>query len=207
MSIYVQNTSHKIITGKEAKERGLKRYFTGKPCKYGHIAERWVSKGSCVLCVKERLSDYRRTPEFRAKERERRRTPEYRAKNRERKRTPEYKAKDRGRQSTPEYRANQRERNRINAARHNGYARAPLEKDCPPRPEICDCCHKPSTKTLHLDHCHVTGEFMGWVCIFCNSLRDDITALQQRIDYLRAFQSRQVEPANDNETMVYEAVA
>jgi hypothetical protein len=31
-----------IISCKEAKARGLKRYFTGKPCKRGHIAEQWL---------------------------------------------------------------------------------------------------------------------------------------------------------------------
>jgi hypothetical protein len=40
----------KIISKSEAKELGLKRYFTGKPCKHGHIAERKVSKSTCVEC-------------------------------------------------------------------------------------------------------------------------------------------------------------
>ncbi|KKK96676.1 hypothetical protein LCGC14_2660360, partial [marine sediment metagenome] len=31
------------ITRDEAKALGLKRYFTGKPCKYGHISEHRVS--------------------------------------------------------------------------------------------------------------------------------------------------------------------
>lgn len=42
-----------IISKKEAKERGLKRYFTGKPCKHGHIAERLVSNGDCRECAAE----------------------------------------------------------------------------------------------------------------------------------------------------------
>jgi hypothetical protein len=29
---------------------GLKRYFTGVPCKYGHIAERFVRSSACVAC-------------------------------------------------------------------------------------------------------------------------------------------------------------
>ena len=33
-----------------AREKGLKRYFTGKPCKNGHIAERKVVNGTCVTC-------------------------------------------------------------------------------------------------------------------------------------------------------------
>ena len=39
-----------VISRKDARDRGLKRYFTGRPCKYGHIAERFTSNGSCVEC-------------------------------------------------------------------------------------------------------------------------------------------------------------
>lgn len=35
----------------EAKATGAKYYFTGKPCKYGHIALR-KTKGTCVGCLK-----------------------------------------------------------------------------------------------------------------------------------------------------------
>jgi hypothetical protein len=38
-----------IITRAEAKAKGLKRYFTGKPCKRGHVSERRVG-GNCVDC-------------------------------------------------------------------------------------------------------------------------------------------------------------
>jgi len=41
-----------IISKKEAKERGLRHYFTGKPCCRGHIAQREV-KGHCVECRRE----------------------------------------------------------------------------------------------------------------------------------------------------------
>lgn len=41
-----------------AKDRGLKRYFTGKPCKHGHVAERIVTTGQCVECV--RVNEARR---------------------------------------------------------------------------------------------------------------------------------------------------
>ncbi len=39
-------------TRKEAKETGAKYYFTGEPCKHGHIALR-KTKGCCVECMKE----------------------------------------------------------------------------------------------------------------------------------------------------------
>ena len=40
-----------IITRKEAKAKGLKRYFTGKPCKNGHLSEKCVIGYSCVMCA------------------------------------------------------------------------------------------------------------------------------------------------------------
>lgn len=35
---------------KAAKAAGLARYFTGKPCKRGHIDERYVGSYQCVIC-------------------------------------------------------------------------------------------------------------------------------------------------------------
>lgn len=40
-----------IITRDEAYARGLKRFYTGQPCKNGHTVERFVSSGGCVDCV------------------------------------------------------------------------------------------------------------------------------------------------------------
>lgn len=40
----------KIISRKEATARGLKRYFTGKPCRNGHLAHRYID-GRCARCV------------------------------------------------------------------------------------------------------------------------------------------------------------
>lgn len=45
-----------IITREDAKARGLSYYFTGKPCKRGHVARRSFS-GPCQECAKE---DYHR---------------------------------------------------------------------------------------------------------------------------------------------------
>jgi len=39
----------KIISKKEAKSLDLNRYFTGKPCKHGHITERLIG-GTCRGC-------------------------------------------------------------------------------------------------------------------------------------------------------------
>jgi len=43
----------KVIKRSEAAALGLKRYFTGEACVQGHVAERRVCDGKCVVCRKE----------------------------------------------------------------------------------------------------------------------------------------------------------
>lgn len=43
-----------IITRKEALENGLKKYYTGKPCKRGHLDFRTTANGDCHTCSKEK---------------------------------------------------------------------------------------------------------------------------------------------------------
>ncbi len=38
-----------IISRQQMLAEGLSKYFTGKPCKHGHVAERWAD-GHCVVC-------------------------------------------------------------------------------------------------------------------------------------------------------------
>lgn len=41
-----------IIKRSESLARGLNSYFTGEPCKRGHITYRYVKNGACSDCVK-----------------------------------------------------------------------------------------------------------------------------------------------------------
>jgi len=41
-----------IISRGDALRLGCKFFFTGRPCRRGHVAERYVSAGSCVECVR-----------------------------------------------------------------------------------------------------------------------------------------------------------
>lgn len=41
-----------IITKQQAIEIGLKYYFTGKPCKHGHLEKRPVKTGVCLECLR-----------------------------------------------------------------------------------------------------------------------------------------------------------
>jgi len=49
-----------IIPRAIAKERGLKRFYTGLPCKSGHIAERVTSSSTCLICDAERKRVFRK---------------------------------------------------------------------------------------------------------------------------------------------------
>jgi hypothetical protein len=58
------DTTNLPKTRKEAKATGAKFYFTGEPCKHGHVAPR-KTKGACVECIKiewqqaaEKRADY-----------------------------------------------------------------------------------------------------------------------------------------------------
>lgn len=48
-----------IISLAEARERGIKYYFTGKACKHGHVAERFVPNGTCTECIRLNDAKYR----------------------------------------------------------------------------------------------------------------------------------------------------
>lgn len=47
---HTSDTAPAVITRAEALARGLKRYFTGRPCKNGHVAPRRVDNNGCRLC-------------------------------------------------------------------------------------------------------------------------------------------------------------
>ena len=53
---------------------------------------------------------------------------------------------------------------------------------------LCAICNKPSDKTLHIDHDHVTGRVRGLLCHTCNTgigmLQEDVVVLNRAIEYL-----------------------
>lgn len=48
-----------IRTCAEAKVLGLKQYFTGQPCKHGHLEPRATVNGTCLECVSIRHANWR----------------------------------------------------------------------------------------------------------------------------------------------------
>jgi len=99
-----------LISRKEAKEQGYNRYYTGKPCKYGHVSERDVFTASCMECRRGWEQTYRDTNKD---------TETYKIRNKEN-------AKRYYRNNKEEQLANRREyyianRNRIEAYRRQYY--------------------------------------------------------------------------------------
>jgi hypothetical protein len=51
--------SHKPLLPKSAaKERGIPRFFTGKPCARGHVADRVTASGNCLACQRLANADH-----------------------------------------------------------------------------------------------------------------------------------------------------
>lgn len=57
-------------TRAEAKALGAIRYYTGKPCKHGHVAERLTTSGCCIVCSSERGKQWRKNNKDRVKRRD-----------------------------------------------------------------------------------------------------------------------------------------
>lgn len=85
-----------IVLRAVARKQGLTRYFTGKPCKRGHVAERYVRNLTCVECDlakqkevqwaknnRERHNENGRRTHQRHKEAQNEKARAYRAANRE----------------------------------------------------------------------------------------------------------------------------
>ncbi len=57
-------------------------------------------------------------------------------------------------------------------------------------PSVCEACKRqfPSSKETHLDHCHATGFFRGWLCQNCNLalglVGDSAEGVRKLLDYI-----------------------
>ena len=58
-------------TRKEAREKNILYYLTGKPCKKGHFTKRRVSNGGCVMCDKEHTDRWREANPDKKREKDR----------------------------------------------------------------------------------------------------------------------------------------
>ena len=151
-----------------AKLAGESRYFTGKPCKHGHVAERVTATGVCTACLSQAIKLW----SHRNPERVRLKSAAWRAEHPERVRA---------------YQRKHQPKHLIGARR-----RAGLPEPTRPPPEKCEICGGPPTKrSFALDHCHEGGFFRGWLCNQCNiglgMFKDNPEAFLMAFRYLAQF--------------------
>lgn len=125
-----------IISRKDALAAGLTRYFTGKPCSRGHVAER-TKNGDCCECKAASNAEYTKRPEYKAYAAARRATPSYKAYMEAYSQTPQRKSYMASYIQKNEYRAAKASHRRTQAGKSNEAAnsairRARKRKSVPP---------------------------------------------------------------------------
>lgn len=167
-----------LISRSEAKKAGLKHYCEGHPCHRGHVGGRYVSNSACVECTLEDSAKRQAGGARQAYQNSwARRNPEKRR---------EYERKKMV-NNRPAYIA-KRQRARWK------FRGTPAPDR--PMPDHCECCGKLETTVrkgsllcLHLDHCHGSNKFRGWLCNACNlgigKLGDTVESLERALAYLK----------------------
>lgn len=177
-----------LISYSEAKAKGLKRYFTGKPCKRGHIAEREISSCGCLECRNENARKYKAGN----REKVRAAYKKYAAENR-----PQLTEKmRRWRIANPKQRLHQR-------LKLFGLTNDQYEEMYQAQNGVCAICssqewqiHGKSKQIqrLSVDHCHKTSQVRGLLCHRCNRLlgmlQEDLCLLKSIEAYLRFHKTR-----------------
>jgi Recombination endonuclease VII len=111
-----------------------------------------------------------------------------------------YRRKNRVRLNKMEAARRARKAKTINAAKRKAYAANPAKYlaanrrrrykfTIPPAPRRCECCGGRTRRKLHVDHCHQSNRFRGWLCSKCNTgiglLGDNLRGVMRAIKYLR----------------------
>lgn len=160
-----------------------KFYFTGEPCRRGHIAKRKTSSKLCVECIRERSAERFQRLKFNA---------DFMAK------LALYKKRHRvkNRDSLSEYSKSYRRKNPLVftkfRAKTYGLSLDQYFDLCVLNHHRCFICGSTCSSSgngcFRIDHSHQSGAVRGLLCNGCNvglgSFRDDPKILQSAIEYL-----------------------
>ena len=152
-----------VITRKEASSLNLPYYFTGKPCKRGHVAKRVCPYGACVECVPIQ-------------------TKEWNQKNR-----------TRANAKAGKWRVNNQEKvvdSRIKNI--YGVSLDHIENLYDAQCGKCALCGEPvSRDKIQIDHCHKTRVVRGLLCRKCNiglgMFNEDSSLIEKAVSYINQF--------------------
>lgn len=202
--------SDNLLARDQAEALGLPRYFTGKPCRNGHVAERYVANNDCVACAPakrqrvseelrekrnaKRRAEYAASPKLR--EERSRANREWRARNPEKVEESAQKLRLR-RETDPAWREEQNIKARGRAQRYvqvkHFYGLSAEQYDAMVKAQnhVCPICLKKDIRTLHIDHCHKTGKVRALICGRCNpglgNFNDDPALLRRAAEYLEKY--------------------
>lgn len=165
------NRGHRYI----AKSKGQLLYFTGTPCKHGHLTDRRTATGKCVEC--ERLGQL---------------TDKQKEYHRKLKKTEKYRSMARKYRSSIYGTVKYREQSRATHLKRT-YNITPetFQLMVQEQNGLCKICAVQFDNNILpcVDHCHETGAIRGVLCKLCNQLlgfsRDNTTTLQRAIEYLK----------------------
>lgn len=192
--------SGSIVSRKDARKAKLSRYFTGKPCRHGHIAERQSFGSACCECVRIRVVrspyDYvkawrQKNPGARKEEARnyRKRHPDKLAANRKRWRERHIETlRPLEAEQARKRRARDPEGERRRYIAHKARREEGLATIAGrPRPELCEVCFE-NNGGIVFDHCHASGDFRGWICDRCNKtlgmVKDNPALMRNLAEYL-----------------------
>jgi nitrate/TMAO reductase-like tetraheme cytochrome c subunit len=165
------------ITKQEAKHLGMIRFFTGEPCKHGHISERRVSSGECIECNLISARKHKATEQWAVRRA---------ARINSKKETGEWQLYCRDKHLRLKY----------------GLSQAAVEAMARQQSNRCAVCEEAITPeytgstdtTAHVDHNHRTGKVRGLLCHHCNKaighFKESTKIMQNAISYLRQFEEK-----------------
>lgn len=108
------------ISRKEALNKGLKTYFTGKPCKKGHVCERDIAR-HCIMCHKHNKTKSNKKYRKNHKEYFKQYCKQYRKDNKEKIKQYQENNKEHIKQTKKQWRKNNPEKVAIGKERRRGY--------------------------------------------------------------------------------------
>ena len=142
-----------VISRKDARAAGLKRYFTGKPCSRGHISERLVNAG-CVECHSILGAKAEAKARAEGKEWATARSRNHYARDPQRRRDSSKRWRDRNRDRVREAGRDWRERNLAICAHHASLRKARILQATPPWVDLEEIkeIYRQCPEGHHVDH-------------------------------------------------------
>jgi 5-methylcytosine-specific restriction endonuclease McrA len=180
-----------ITTRAEAKAMGLTRYFTGRPCKHGHVAERMEKNKQCVECNRVNAKKWTSNNKDRSlkkarnyyknnSEKVKQRARDWRRKNKNKVREMSSSWKERNKNLASEISraAVQSRRSRLKNSGGSGISHSDIKRMVNEQSSVCVYCGIKSKLTL--DHVHPLNlgglhdvENAVMCCALCNSKKGD----------------------------------